>query len=135
MSVIHLLPEVSLRIISLAVNHHCVNIPNTLHQTPLHLAVTTRQYQVVRRLMVAGAAMDAPDHCGNTPLHIACRERMLDMVQILLTPVQHHETLANAYPIPHQRIPQDLSIRNYDGQYQGAGLDQVVSDFNCVLIG
>lgn len=119
MSIIHLLPEVSLKIVSLAPDYDCVSIPNNLHQTPLHLAVATRQMLVARRLMVAGAAMDAPDHCGNTALHIACREGLVDMVQILLAPVQYQETLANAYQIPYQRLPQDLSIRNYDGEFAG----------------
>ena len=117
MSIIHLLPEVSWKIISLAPNYNYINIPNNLHQTPLHLAVATRQLLVARRLVVAGAAMDAPDHCGNTPLHIACREGLVDMVQFLLTPVQYNETLTNFYKIPQQRIPQDLSIRNYDGKF------------------
>ncbi|KAK7504949.1 hypothetical protein BaRGS_00003977 [Batillaria attramentaria] len=115
MSIIHLLPEVSLKIIALAPHYEFLNIPNTLHQTPLHLAVATRQRVVARRLMGAGAAMDAPDHCGNTPLHIACREGMLDMVVTLLEPIYHHETLNNSYEIPFQPIPQDLSLRNYDG--------------------
>lgn len=115
MSIIHLLPEVSFKIISMAPNHECINIPNSLHQTPLHLAIATQQFLVVRRLMVAGAALDAPDHCGNTPLHIACREGMVEMVKFLLSPVMHEETQVNTYQIRNQRIPQDLSIRNYDG--------------------
>ncbi|KAK7104899.1 NF-kappa-B inhibitor alpha-like isoform X1 [Littorina saxatilis] len=115
MSIIHLLPDVSLKIISLAPSYDFINIPNNLHQTPLHLAVATRQLLIVRRLMAAGASLDAPDHCGNTPLHIACREGLPDMVRFLLQPVLHQETLANTYQIPYQRVPQDLSIRNYDG--------------------
>lgn len=115
MSIIHLLPEVSLRIISMAPSHDLINIPNNLRQTPLHLAVATRQLIIVRRLMAAGAALDFPDHCGNTALHIACREGMLEMVQLLLRSVHYDETLMNAYEIPYQRIPQDLSLRNYDG--------------------
>ena len=117
MSIIHLLPDVSWKIISLAPTYDCINIANNLHQTPLHLAVATRQLLVARRLVVAGAALDAPDHCGNTPLHIACREGLEDMVQFLLTPVQYNETMANRFEIPLQRIPQDLSIRNYDGEF------------------
>lgn len=116
MSIIHLLPEVSLRIISMAPSHDLINIPNNLRQTPLHLAVATRQLIIVRRLMAAGAALDFPDHCGNTALHIACREGMLEMVQLLLRSVHYDETLMNAYEIPYQRIPQDLSLRNYDGK-------------------
>lgn len=115
MSIIHLLPDVSLKVISVAPHPDCINIPNILHQTPLHLAVATRQCLVVRRLMAGGATMDAPDHGGNTALHIACREGMLEMAQLLLTPLQYQETLANQYRLPLQRLPQDLSIRNYEG--------------------
>lgn len=115
MSIIHLLPEVSMKIITLAPDSTYINIPNNLHQTPLHLAVATRQPQVARQLVVAGAALDAPDHCGNTPLHIACREGMMDMVNILLTPVQPSERMTYTYLYPQQNSSQDLSIRNYDG--------------------
>ncbi|XP_076441608.1 NF-kappa-B inhibitor alpha-like [Babylonia areolata] len=115
MSIIHLLPDVSLKVISVAPHPDCVNIPNMLHQTPLHLAVATRQPLVVRRLMVAGSNLDAPDHCGNTPLHIACKEGLVDMAQLLLTSIQYQETLASQYPPPLQRLPQDLSLRNYEG--------------------
>lgn len=115
MSIIHLLPEVSLKIISFAPHYDCVNIPNNLHQTPLHLAVATRQAIVARRLMGAGASLEAPDHCGNTPLHIACREGMLAMVRILLQPVIVEEVRFNSYTIPYQHVPQDLGLRNYDG--------------------
>jgi ankyrin repeat protein len=117
MSIIHLLSEVSLKIIALSPSYEFVNIPNNLHQTPLHLAVATRQLLLARRLMVAGASLEAPDHCGNTPLHVACREGLADMVQFLLTPVQKQETHANSYTIPMQCVPQDLSIRNYDGRF------------------
>lgn len=118
MSIIHLLPELSLRIISLATCLECINIPNNLHQTPLHLAVATHQPFIARRLMAAGASMEAPDHCGNTALHIACREGMVDMVKLLLQPVFYKETLANMYQIPFQNVPQNLSLRNYDGEFR-----------------
>ncbi|KAL8559662.1 hypothetical protein ACOMHN_008373 [Nucella lapillus] len=115
MSIIHLLPDVSQKVISVAPHPDCINLANMLHQTPLHLAVATRQPLVVRRLMAAGALLDAPDHLGNTALHVACREGMGEMVQLLLTPLHHHETLTNQYPLPLQRLPQNLALRNYEG--------------------
>ena len=115
MSIIHLLPDVSFTLISQARDPSQVNIPNTLHQTPLHLAVATRQLLVARRLMAAGASLEAPDHLGNTALHVACREGMTDMVQFLLHPVQTQEMQVNLYTIPLPQVPQDLAIRNYEG--------------------
>ncbi|XP_067685913.1 serine/threonine-protein phosphatase 6 regulatory ankyrin repeat subunit B-like [Haliotis asinina] len=101
--------------ISAAPNSECLNIPNFLQQTPLHLAVITRQVNIVRRLMTAGARVDVTDIHGNTPLHIACREGYQEIVECLLRPVYYEETLLNQYEIPYQRIPQDLEKRNYDG--------------------
>ena len=117
MSIIHLLPHISLRIIALAPHPSLLTIPNTLHQTPLHLAVATRQPQVVRQLMVAGADLGALDHQGNTALHVACREGMLDLAALLLEPVTHRELQENHYKLAPPTIPQDLATRNYDGQY------------------
>lgn len=115
MSIILMLPDVSLKIIALTHSRDCINLPNVLHQTPLHLAVATRQFYIVRSLMVAGALMEAPDFCGNTPLHLACRDGLLEIALCLLSPVQCPERLADVYPVPLQRVPQDLSIKNYDG--------------------
>ncbi|XP_048238051.1 NF-kappa-B inhibitor cactus-like [Haliotis rufescens] len=101
--------------ISAAPNCEWLNITNLLKQTPLHLAVITRQVNIVRRLMTAGARVDVTDIHGNTPLHIACREGYQEIVECLLRPVYYEETLLNQYEIPYQRIPQDLENRNFDG--------------------
>ncbi|XP_067686363.1 NF-kappa-B inhibitor alpha-like [Haliotis asinina] len=101
--------------ISAAPNSEWLNITNFLQQTPLHLAVITRQVNIVRRLMTAGARVDVTDIHGNTPLHIACREGYQEIVECLLRPVYYEETLLNQHEIPYQRIPQDLEKRNYDG--------------------
>ncbi|KAL8619696.1 hypothetical protein ACOMHN_025782 [Nucella lapillus] len=114
MSIILMAPDVSLKI--LAATHtspHSVSQPNVLHQTPLHLAVATRQFGIVRSLMVAGAVMEIPDFCGNTALHLACRDGLVELALCLLTPVSCPEWLA--YPVPLQAVPQDLAIKNYDG--------------------
>ncbi|KAK3606340.1 hypothetical protein CHS0354_041975 [Potamilus streckersoni] len=93
----------------------CLNLTNNLFQSPLHLAVLTNQPRLVRRLIVGGAIVDFRDHNGDTPLHIACRKGYVNIVEALLQPVMHIETLENDYDIPYQKIPQNLEILNSDG--------------------
>ncbi|BFZ07441.1 hypothetical protein BsWGS_10479 [Bradybaena similaris] len=115
MSIIHGIQEVTMQIIGLALDWDWLNQTNNLLQTPLHIAVITRQLPVVRRLMCAGASVDVRDQVGNTPLHNACRLGYEDVVRTLLKPVEYQETLQNKYNIPYQRLPQDLESRNYEG--------------------
>lgn len=115
LSIIHGISEVTMQIIGLAPHWDCLNQANNLLQTPLHIAVITRQLPVVRRLICAGASVDVRDQLGNTPLHNACRLGYEDVVRTLLKSVDYNETLQNKYEIPYQRLPQDLESRNYEG--------------------
>jgi hypothetical protein len=101
--------------ISKAPSNTWLSFTNVLFQTPLHLSVLTNQPEVTRRLIVAGAEVDKRDKDGNTALHIACRQGQYKNVQNLLEPVRYHETKQNSYEIPYQTIPQDISIKNYEG--------------------
>jgi ankyrin repeat protein len=87
-------------------------------QTPLILAALTKQTQVVRRLMVAGADIEKADRHGDTALHIACRNGDLHMLKQITKPVSTNEMRMNPckYKSWVQRIPQDLNARNYDGK-------------------
>uniref|UniRef100_A0A0B6Y8D8 Uncharacterized protein n=1 Tax=Arion vulgaris TaxID=1028688 RepID=A0A0B6Y8D8_9EUPU len=115
MSIIHGIPEVAMQIIGLVPDWDWLNQTNNLSQTPLHIAVLTRQVSVVRRLICAGASVDVRDLSGNTPLHNACRLGYDDVVRTLMRPVELKETLQNKYDTPQQRLPQDLESRNYEG--------------------
>ena len=44
-----------------------------LPQSPLHLAVLTRQHKVIQYLLKANANPLVCDRDGNTPLHLACK--------------------------------------------------------------
>jgi ankyrin repeat protein len=103
-------------LIKLAPHCNWLNYCNHLWQTPLHLAVLTNQAGLVRRLLCAGADATCQDKDGNTPLHIACKKGYEEIVRQLLMPVQKEELRDNTYDIPYQRLPQDLSIRNYEGE-------------------
>ena len=92
-----------------------LNIQNDLGQTPLHLAVLTKQYGITRKLLVHGATVDLRDKQGNTPLHVACRQGSMDCVLALTRRVQHQETSQVPYDIPFQRIPQPADMQNYEG--------------------
>ncbi|KAJ8309029.1 hypothetical protein KUTeg_013903 [Tegillarca granosa] len=116
MAIIQLLSTVALYFISKAPHFVWLNLKNDLQQTPLHLAVITRLKDVVRRLVVGGAFIDARDHKGDTPLHIASREGFDDIAVALLEPVKREEVKENHYEIPYQMIPQELEARNYEGQ-------------------
>lgn len=63
-----------------------LNIQNNLLQTPLHLAVITRQENVVRKLLLAGASRSCRDNELQTPMHIACKKGNYAMLETLL----HH---------------------------------------------
>ncbi|PIO35776.1 Nuclear factor NF-kappa-B p100 subunit [Aquarana catesbeiana] len=61
-----------------------LNICNNLHQTPLHLAVITKQYQMVALLIRAGADPTILDRFGNSVLHLAVQAGDDKMLQVLL---------------------------------------------------
>ena len=93
-----------------------LNIQNDLGQTTLHLAVLTGQHDLVRKLVVHGAALDIRDHHGDTPLHLACRQGLLDCVIALTRPLRRQEMVHVRNVIPFQRIPQPADLQNYDGK-------------------
>ena len=94
-----------------------LNVKNKVSQTPLHVAVLTNQVSVVRRLVIAGADIEARDCYGNMPVHIACREGMLDIVRALVEPVSFKEQQRNNYDNTFNRLHQKFNLNavNYDG--------------------
>lgn len=98
-----------------AASHTWLSFRNNIFQTPLHLAVLTRQVKVVRALMAAGADISVRDKDGNTALHIACRDGLFDIAGNLLEPIRYNEVINNGYKAPYQKIPQDLAVANYEG--------------------
>ncbi|XP_021370621.1 NF-kappa-B inhibitor alpha-like isoform X2 [Mizuhopecten yessoensis] len=116
LAIIQKIPVLCLYFINLVPQFYLLNKQNNLMQTPLHLAVMTGMADIVRRLIVAGADITLRDHRGDTPLHIASRNGDKEIVRLLLDPVSYEETLQNSYKIPYQKIPQNLELRNYNGQ-------------------
>ncbi|XP_064273154.1 nuclear factor NF-kappa-B p105 subunit isoform X5 [Passer domesticus] len=61
-----------------------INMRNDLYQTPLHLAVITKQAKVVEDLLKAGADVSLLDRHGNSVLHLAATEGDDKILSLLL---------------------------------------------------
>ncbi|XP_066089571.1 nuclear factor NF-kappa-B p105 subunit isoform X4 [Saccopteryx bilineata] len=61
-----------------------INMRNDLYQTPLHLAVITKQEAVVEDLLRAGADLSLLDRLGNSVLHLAAEDGHDKILGILL---------------------------------------------------
>lgn len=100
---------------------YLLNLQNNFFQTPLHLAVITKQFKTAEILLKCNVAVDIPDYYGNTALHIACREGNIDIAQIMFQYASNHLM---------------LDLRNYDGRtsnffYFSLKLFQVSCQLTC----
>lgn len=107
--------EAAFSLIRMAPHACLLNILNDDCQSPLHLAVLTRQPRIVRRLILAGANPTLRNFSGNTALHLACATGDLASAKALTDPLTLVERnyLRQAKEIP--ALPQNLEQRNYDG--------------------
>ena len=94
-----------------------LSMQNAQGYTPLHIAVLQNQPAILRRLVVAGARLDARDNEGNTPLHLTARRGYVECAESILRPVSVQERPANtnaqALPAPVDIINQ----RNSQGEH------------------
>ena len=117
MAIIQIAKDVALKMIELCPDSSCLAIQNDLGQAPLHLAVLTKQADIVRNLVIMGAPLEQRDRHGNTPLHLACREGDLTCVQALTLPLTTGEIARLTYSVTMQCIPQNMDLWNYEGNY------------------
>ncbi|KAJ9601000.1 hypothetical protein L9F63_000838 [Diploptera punctata] len=110
--------EVVYSLIQMVPNQCYLDILNDVCQTPLHLAVLTRQPKIVRYLVIAGANQYIQDCHGNTALHLACQNGDLNCVKALTEPIHVDENNGvNLQYTPYiQELPPRFEERNYDGQ-------------------
>jgi len=97
--------------INIAASTKLLNVQNKLLQSPLHLAVLTKQPSVVSKLVESGADVMSRDRNGNTALSIACRDGLFRIVNILVTAVKHryvNECLQT-------QMSQLFAVVNYEG--------------------
>lgn len=106
LAIIHLMRDKAIEWITSIRCISSLNVQNNYLQTPLHLAVITKQNQIVQRLIKAGARMDIRDYKGNTALHIAAREGYVEIAHTLLQSANSNRDMGM----------QILEARNYDGQ-------------------
>lgn len=120
-AIIHEIERIIPTLIRLARIPQRLDIQNDDQQTPLHLAVLTKQPGVIRRLLICGADASIRDANGNTPLHLACQMGDLDSIKEILRPITAPEfqsyTGVKAAPSQHFpcRIEVDLELPNYQG--------------------
>lgn len=69
----------------------------SVFQTPLHLAVITKQREAIDALLDAGADGSLTDRYGNTALHLAAQQREGDIVAQLLL----HRRVAQLVEVPN----------------------------------
>ena len=119
MAIIQLMPDVAAKMMDLCPDSSFLSIQNTLGQAPLHLAVITKQADVVRKLVAMGALLEQRDRNGNTPLHLACREGDVACVQALTLPLTTTEMSRVAYGASVECIPQNMDLWNYEGNCPG----------------
>jgi ankyrin repeat protein len=84
LSIIHENVRLTQHLVKLIVGVYMnLDIANNMRQTPLHLAIITRQPHIVQMLVQAGASVNFPDRKGNTALHLAAARRDMQVLQIL----------------------------------------------------
>ncbi|XP_027865229.1 LOW QUALITY PROTEIN: nuclear factor NF-kappa-B p105 subunit [Xiphophorus couchianus] len=81
------------QVVSTLTGEELLNMRNHLYQTPLHLAVITRQKQAAEVLLLAGADPTLTDRHGNTVLHLAAQQEGDGMVELLLRRREMRELL------------------------------------------
>ncbi|XP_041037747.1 NF-kappa-B inhibitor epsilon-like [Carcharodon carcharias] len=105
--------------LALAFIGHCtleyLNWQNDLLQTPLHLAMYTRQANIVRQLVLKGADTELQDRNGNTPLHLACQYSLEECVQALTKPVTAEERALLGCEAFNVLEPPNLERHNWQG--------------------
>lgn len=85
-----------------------LDIYNDLTQTPLHLAVITRQPEVIQKLIDCGASIDLPDRNGQTCVHLACQRGDLNSLKAIIAPRPEK-------PEYHEKLQEVLETRNFEG--------------------
>ncbi|XP_043916279.1 nuclear factor NF-kappa-B p105 subunit [Protopterus annectens] len=99
LGIIHLHPELVtglIEVIDVIPGDDVINMRNDLYQTPLHLAVVTKQTDVLDHLLMARADVNLLDRHGNSVLHLAAKQGDVDILKILLS----HEKVARLINLP-----------------------------------
>ncbi|XP_062903032.1 nuclear factor NF-kappa-B p105 subunit [Mobula hypostoma] len=102
LAIIHLQPAVVQHLLHVIVSlpgQDIINMRNDLYQTPLHLAVITRQAEVVELLLQAGADPSLLDCHSNSVLHLAAEQGDVKMLGVLLR--GKNKAVLDLLPLPN----------------------------------
>lgn len=100
-----------MKIINKMASSKWLSFQNKLLQTPLHLAVLTKQVCVVSKLVALRADVLSRDKNGNTPFTLACRNGMTDIVKCLISTIQRNDSTS----CKRSLFLEVISIANYEG--------------------
>lgn len=112
------IPEAALALIRAAPHPRLLDTPNDDADSPLHLAVTTGQWRIVRWLIVAGSKPGPRNINGDSPLHLSARLADVQCCKAINDPVrqQERDSLLLNYSPPQQYQTSDLNQWNYEGK-------------------
>ncbi|XP_075465190.1 nuclear factor NF-kappa-B p105 subunit isoform X3 [Ascaphus truei] len=100
LSIIHLhaaLVKIFLDVTFGVICEDIINMRNDLYQTPLHLAVITKQADIVQDILTTGGDPMLLDRHGNSALHLACKEGDAQTLSVLLK----HEKMIEITNLPN----------------------------------
>ncbi|XP_037752900.1 nuclear factor NF-kappa-B p105 subunit isoform X3 [Chelonia mydas] len=154
LAIIHLHSELVRNLLEVVLDFNSddiINMRNDLYQTPLHLAVVTKQADVVEDLLRAGADVSLLDRHGNSILHLAAKEGDDKILNILLkhertSPminnsngeglnVIHMAVMANSMPCLRQMIAAGADVNAQEQKSGRTALHLAVEQENISLAG
>lgn len=109
MAIINCNAEVIDAIVDVLPKREYFDLYNNLIQTPLHLAVITRQHGVVSKLIDRGASVELVDRNGQTCIHLACYHGDLKSLKAIFKSCPKN--------LDHKlQLQELLESRNFDGR-------------------
>ncbi|CAM4657691.1 nuclear factor NF-kappa-B p105 subunit isoform X4 [Lepidochelys kempii] len=154
LAIIHLHSELVRNLLEVVLDFNSddiINMRNDLYQTPLHLAVITKQADVVEDLLRAGADVSLLDRHGNSILHLAAKEGDDKILNILLkhertSPMINHTNgeglnvihmavMANSMPCLRQMIAAGADVNAQEQKSGRTALHLAVEQENISLAG
>ncbi|XP_039395826.1 nuclear factor NF-kappa-B p105 subunit isoform X5 [Mauremys reevesii] len=154
LAIIHLHSELVRNLLEVVLDFNLddiINMRNDLYQAPLHLAVITKQADVVEDLLRAGADVSLLDRHGNSILHLAAKEGDDKVLNILLkhektSPminysngeglnVIHMAVMANSMPCLRQMIAAGADVNAQEQKSGRTALHLAVEQENISLAG
>ncbi|XP_074849604.1 nuclear factor NF-kappa-B p105 subunit [Carettochelys insculpta] len=154
LAIIHLHSELVRNLLEVVLGFNSdgiINMRNDLYQTPLHLAVITKQADVVEDLLRAGADVSLLDRHGNSVLHLAVQEGDDKILNILLKHEKtspminlangeglsaiHMAVMANSMPCLRQTIAAGADVNAQEQKSGRTALHLAVEQENISLAG